>query len=373
MVMKLFEPITVGKFTFKNRLVFAPYETNFATQEGMMTQRHIDHYKKIARGGVGLIVVEGTVVNPNLALRFSPLVMCLNDDKMIPNFQKLAQTIHEEGCKTIVQLEDKSLVATARRPVDLELTEIQALIDYFVKAAVRVQKTGFEGVDFHLAHLYTLADFLSMKANKRTDEYGKGIEGRTKIAVEILQRTRDYVGKDFLIVPRFSGDEFVIGGNTLKQTKVIAKILEEAGADILDISAGGRRDEVHDIPEVSYKMGENSYSAHRSVPFDYMPDGANIYLPEAIKKVVKIPVIAVGKIKTAELAEEILQEGKADLIAMGRQIFCDPDTPRKIKEGREKEVITCLSCRHCTRTIFQSKPIECSQWKKEINQANAPV
>lgn len=146
----------------------------------------------------------------------------------------------------------------------------------------------------------------------------------------------------------------------------MARILEEAGADILDITAGGRRDE-------SDKSGEDFYSAHRSVPREYMPDGVNVYIMEAIKKVTKIPVIAVGKIKTAELAEEILQEGKADLIAMGRQIFADPDFPRKIQEGREKEVITCLSCRYCHRLYFQDKPIECVQRVKESRQAKATI
>lgn len=365
--MKLLEPISIGKFIFKNRLVFPPLETNYATEEGAVTERLLDHYKKIARGGVGLIVVQATNVNPDPALGVTRFVLGIYDDRLILPLQRLAQIIHEEGSIVMMQLVDKSMQARRSKPADLQISEIHKLIDYFVKASVRVQRAGFDGVDFHMAHMYTLADFLSLKANKRLDEYGKGIEGRTKIAVEILQQTREHVGKDFLLVPRFSGDEFVIQGNTLKQTTVVGKILEVSGADILDITAGGRRDETAD------KSGEKSYSAHRSVPRDYMPDGVNIHIMEAIKKVTKIPVIAVGKIKTAEFAEEILREEKADLIAMGRQIFADPDFPRKIQEGREKEVITCLSCRYCHRLYFQDKPIECAQRRKELHVVKAPV
>lgn len=365
--MKLFESITIGKNTLKNRLVFAPYETNYASEEGAVTARQIDHYKRIARGGVGLIVVEATNVNPDPGARAPKFGLGVYADHLIPALQKLAQTIHEERCKVIMQLADKTFLTKGLRPADLQASEIQELIDHFLKASLRVQRAGFDGVDFHMASSYTLAYFLSMQANKRTDGYGKGIEGRTKIAAEIIQRTRELVGRDFLLVPRFSGNEFIMDGNTLKQTKVIAQILQESGADILDVTAGGRREEASSI------RGAGSYSGHRSVPRDYMPDGVNIHLMEGIKKVTKIPVIAVGKIKTAELAEEVLQEGKADLIAMGRQIFADSDFPRKIKEGRDNEVIPCLTCRYCHQLYFQDKPIECVQRTKELQEAQKPM
>jgi len=360
--MKLFEPITIGRLTLRNRLVFAPYETNYATEEGLVTQRQIDHYQKIARGGTGLIVVEASNVNPDLSLRVTPFGLGVYDDKVIAPLQRLSQAIHGEGCKVILQLADKSILAKGITPGDFQVSEIEKLIDYFVKASVRVQKAGFDGVNFHMAHAYTLAHFLSIKSNKRTDAYGKGMEGKSKISVEILKRTRQQVGGDFLLVPRLSGDEFIVEGNTLKQTLVIAKILEETGADMLDISAGGRREETAD------PAGENSYSAHRSVPRDYLPDGVNVYLAEAIKKATQIPVITVGKIKTAALAEEILQNGKADLVAMGRQLFADPDFPKKVQEGMEKEIISCLSCRYCHRVYFKNEPIECVHRVKAARQ-----
>ena len=362
--MKLFEPLEIGKVTLKNRLVFAPYETNYATEEGVITQRQIEHYRKVAGGGVGLVVVEASNVNPDLSSRSTKFLLGIYSDKLISGMEKLARAIHEEGCKTILQIVDKSLLAKGIKPADLEVSEIEKLIEYFVEGAVRGQKAGFDGVDYHMAAMYTVADFLSMKANKRKDDYGEGVEGRTKMASEILRRTRDRVGKDFLLAPRFSGDELVLLGNTLKQTQEIGKLLEAAGADILDITAGGRRDE-------SDKSGEDFYSAHRSVPRDYMPDGVNVYIMEAIKKEVKIPVIAVGKIKTAELAEEILQEGKADLIAMGRQIFADPDFPRKIQVKKGQEVVACLSCRYCHKLYFQDQPIECVHRVKESRQGKA--
>lgn len=364
--MKLFEPLTIGSVTLKNRLVFAPYETNYATEEGEITQRQIDHYRRVAAGGVGLVVVEASNVNPDLSSRSTKFLLGIYNDRLIPDMEKLARTIHAEGCKTILQIVDKSLLAKGLKPADLSVSEIEQLIEYFVEGAVRGQKAGFDGVDYHMAAMYTVADFLSMKANKRKDEYGEGVEGRTKMASEILRRTRERVGRNFLLVPRFSGDELVLLGNTLKQTKAMAKLLEAAGADILDITAGGRRDE-------SDKSGEDFYSAHRSVPREYMPDGVNVYIMEAIKKEVNVPVIAVGKIKTADLAEEILLEGKADLIAMGRQIFADPDFPRKIQVKKGKEVAACLSCRYCHKLYFQDRPIECIHRVKEFRQTKAKV
>jgi 2,4-dienoyl-CoA reductase-like NADH-dependent reductase (Old Yellow Enzyme family) len=350
--MKLLEPISIGKCTLKNRLVFAPYETNYASEEGAASPHQIEHYQKIAKGGVGLIVVEAANVNPDLSVRATHFLLGAYDDKMIPFLEKISEAIHQEGSKTLLQIVDKSLLAKKAKPTDLSISEIGTMIENFVNAAIRAKKAGFDGVDYHWAAMYSIADFLSMHANHRTDDYGKGMEGRTRIAVEILQRTRQVVGNDFLLVPRYSGDELVLRGNTLKQTKEMSKIFESAGADILDITAGGRRDE-------SERSGEEFYSAHRSVPREYMPDGVNVYIMADIKKEVKIPVIAVGKIKTAALAEQILQEGKSDLIAMGRQIFCDPDFPRKVLEGRSSEVVSCLSCRYCHKLYFQDKPIEC--------------
>lgn len=366
MKMKLFEPITIGNVTLKNHLVFASFETNYATEEGVVTQHQIDFYKRMAAGGVGLIVVQAANVNPKLAVRRTRFILGAYDDKLIPGLQKIVEAVHAEGCKVFVQLADKSLTARGVKPSDLPLSEIEDLIDTHVQGTVRAKKAGFDGVDYHMCHVTSVSDFLSMQSNKRTDEYGKGVEGRAKMAVEILRRSREKVGKDFLLAPRFGGDEFVVEGNTLEQTRVIAKLFEKAGADILDVSAGGRRED----PKGD-KAGEHAYSAHRSVPRAYMPDGVNVYIMEAIKREVNIPVIAVGKIRTAQLAEQILQGGKADLIAMGRQLFADHDFPRKVQEGRENEIVTCVSCRYCHRLYFADKPIECALRKKGSGEIKA--
>lgn len=365
--MKLFEPISIGNCTLKNRLVFAPYETNYASEEGVASPRQIEHYQKIAKGGVGLIVVEAANVNPDLSVRGTRFLLGAYEDKLIPHLENISKVIHKENGKVLLQLVDKSLLARKVKPADLSVNEIEQMVERFVNAGIRAKKAGFDGVDYHWAAMYSVADFLSMLANKRTDEYGKGVEGRARIAVEILKKTRPAVGNDFMLVPRYSGDELVLMGNTIKQTKELSKIFEAAGADMLDITAGGRRDE-------SDRTGEEFYSAHRSVPREYMPDGVNAYIMDEIKKEVSIPVIAVGKIKTSALAEEILQQGKADLIAMGRQLFCDPDFPQKVQEGREAEIISCLSCRYCHKLYFQDKPIECvKRVKKQSGETEAMV
>ncbi len=358
----LYQPMKVGPLQLKNRMVFVPFETNYATEDSYPTERHVSFYERIAAGGVGLIIMEAVNVNPKMiATKYG---MGLTDDRYIENFRNMVEQIHLQRIPVVLQIADKSLLNTHRTPEDLTHEEITQLIDYFVQATKRAQKAGFDGVEYHGCHLYTLADLMS-RENTRKDDFGKNLEGRMKMSKEILKRARDLVGKDFALFFRINGDEFIPGANTLKDAMEIAKELEGMGCDAIDISAGGRIEKWWAKME-SGKWGgwSMSYSGSRAIPSQAFPDAANIYLAEGIKKAVTVPVIGAGKIGNAALAEQLLQERKADLIGFGRPIFADPEFPVKSMQGREKEIIRCTWCNHCHKVYTEDKPVDCLLWPR---------
>jgi 2,4-dienoyl-CoA reductase-like NADH-dependent reductase (Old Yellow Enzyme family) len=336
--VKLFESLNIGKVTIQNRLVFAPCDTNYASEEGYPSQRQTEHYVRIAEGGVGLIIIEDTNVN-----------LCIDHDRFILPLSELVEKIHSQGAKVALQLVDMSLRATGKKLADLAVDELHQLVGYFANAAARGREAGFDAVEFHMAHSYTLADFLSKRGNNRQDEYGRDLDGRMKIPLAILKCSRERVGKDFPLLCRINGDEFIAGGNTLLHGAAIAKKLSEEGADAIDVSAGLRRDD-----------GPNTYSALRGVPTNDFPDGCNVHIAEAIKREIEVPVITVGKIRGPQLMEEILQKGKADLVAMARPLIADTYLPKKIKEGKLGDIVKCLCCKTCHALVISGKPLECA-------------
>jgi len=298
-----------------------------------------------------MIIVEAAAVNAHK--RPIKRMLGIYDDSFIPGLRRLVDIIHAEGVKVAQQIVD-ALIAMDKVPADLTLVEIKGIIDDFVAAAVRVREAGFDAVEFHMAHMYTLADFLSKKTNTRQDEYGRDIEGRIKIVEEILGKTRERLGSDYPILCRINGDEFMVGGNTLLHAKIIARRLEELGVDAIDVSAGGRPG-----PE-----GPRSYNSFRTVPNQDWPDGVNAYLAEEIKRVVHLPVITAGKISNPQIAEQILQEKKADIIALGRPLFCDPDFAKKARSGKFQEIIRCRYCNRCMVLVWKGEPVVCvQQWR----------
>jgi NADPH-dependent 2,4-dienoyl-CoA reductase/sulfur reductase-like enzyme len=218
-------------------------------------------------------------------------------------------------------------------PKELSQEEIQKIIEAFGQAARRVKETGADGVEIHMAHGYLIDQFLSPFSNKRTDEYGGDSDRRMKMAVEVLRAVRNQVGSEFTVLCRLSADEYVEGGLKLEDTKEIAKALERNGADALHISAC---------------VAASGYLNH---PPYYADEGVFVHLAQGIKLVVSIPVIAVGRIRTPELANQILEENKADLISMGRALIADPNLPIKALQGKTEEIIPCISCNRCVLSI----------------------
>jgi 2,4-dienoyl-CoA reductase-like NADH-dependent reductase (Old Yellow Enzyme family)/thioredoxin reductase len=327
-----------------------PMATHFAGEDGSVNDRHIAYYLKRIRGGVGYVTFEHTGVLkqgrafPNMAL--------IDSDEHIPPFKRLVDAIHGEGGKIVIQINHAGRQTSAsftgfpivapsaipcpvRKEMPQELTQegIQKIIEAFRQAARRVKETGADGVEIHMAHGYLINQFLSPFSNKRKDEYGGDSERRMRMALEVLRTVRNQVGPDFTVICRLSADEYVEGGLKLEDSKEIAKSLERNGADALHISAC---------------VAASGYLNH---PPYYVEEGIFAHLAQGIKSVVGIPVIAVGRIRTPELANQILKENKADLISMGRALIADPDLPGKAMEGRSEEIIPCISCNRCIQSI----------------------
>ncbi|MBM2832198.1 MAG: NADH:flavin oxidoreductase/NADH oxidase [Dehalococcoidia bacterium] len=342
---KLLEPIDLGGMRLKNRMVMPAMSIGMATDDGYVTERLLDYFEERARGGVGLIIVGYAVVEFPRGLT-GPKRIAVDDDKFLPGLTSLAQRIKQNGAHVALQLNHAGGFAISsfagsmpvapsavicrvggEIPRAMTVDDIQAMKLRFVEGAQRAQKAGFEAVEIHSATGYLLNQFLSPAKNKRTDVYGGDLPNRARFLLEIIAAIREKVGASYPLWVRLNGKEFgVRGGITLEDTSELSRILEKAGCCAINLTHYG-----------------TGYPFHQLVE----PAGSFVYLAEAVKKAVRIPVMAGGRI-TPEVAERALQKGDADLVTMGRQLLADPELPNKVASGRLDEVapcITCLSCR----------------------------
>ena len=356
---RLFSPLTLHTMTLKNRVVMPPMCTDYATIGGAVTDRLIEYYTTRARGGVGLIDVEFAYVHP--AGKVFEHMLGIYDDKLIPGLRRLTDSVHQGGAKIIIQIahggrrghsDITGLTPVAPSPIprlngetpkELSLPEIEDLIQAFILAAARARKAGFDGVMIHLAHAYLLQQFLSPFSNARTDRYGGDLEGRARFPLEIVKGVRRELGDDYPVTCRLCGDEFLKGGFDLAQSIQVAKMLEANGVNAIEVSAGA-----HETGQVI------------TAP-PYYPMGFLSPLSEGIKKAVGIPVGIVGRIHTPDTAEQLLEQGKADLIAVGRGLIADPEWPKKAQGGRPETIRPCISCNQgCSDRMYFQKDISCT-------------
>ncbi len=356
----MFEPVRISNVELRNRLVMPAMNTNYATADGSVTQRGIEYYRERARGGVGLVIVEGAFVHP-LARGLNNQISLTNDDK-IPGLSKLSRAIHAEGAKAAIQLfhggrQGSSAVIGAQSvsasdvpctliretPRPLTLKQIEETIDAFGEATRRIKDGGFDIVEIHAAHGYLVNQFLSPLTNLRKDRYGGDFAGRTRFLLEVIHMIKKKVGVGFPIICRINGDDYFEGGLTLDDAKRIAQVIEKAGVDAIHVSGG-----IYDS-----KNGEST------APM-WLPRGFMVPLAQGIKEVVNIPVIAVGRINDVRLAEEIVEKRQADLVSVGRALIADPEFPRKAMEHRLMEIRPCIACNEgCINMLFLLKPVTC--------------
>ncbi|HHT9127125.1 MAG TPA: FAD-dependent oxidoreductase [Candidatus Brocadiia bacterium] len=363
---KLFSPFKIGSMELKNRIVMPAMETHLCDKEGFVTDELISYYRARAKGGVGYITIENTAVD--LAGKINDGMLCIFDDKYIPGLKRLVDAIHDCGGKfatanlpkarVVIQLSHAGKEALSRftgqqavapsaipspitrqMPRELRVEEIPEIVKKFADGAKRVLTAGADGVEIHMAHGYLVNQFLSPETNLRNDAYGGDTQRRTRFAREIVECIRERVPQDYPVICRISVDEYTETGLRLEESKEIAKILEKAGASAIHASAC------------------NSTSAFYNIPCYYLEEGCFVSLAEGIKSAVNVPVIAVGRIMSPELAEDILQENKADLVTMGRALIADSELPNKVKENRLDDIKPCGSCNRCIESIIQDRLI----------------
>lgn len=341
--MKVFEPIHIGNLELKNRMIVSAMVTNYCTPDGMATEKYISYHEHKAKGGWGLIITEDYAVTPKAGgfVRLPGLW----EDSQIKSHKKLTERVHAAGGKIAAQIyhagRETSSAVTGEQPVapsavrepsmpetprELTVKEIHELVERFGDCALRAKKAGFDAVELHGAHGYLVGAFASPFSNKRSDEYGGTIRNRARFGMEIIRNIKEKCGKDYPVIYRMSVVEYVPGGLEQEESKVLAKLMEEAGADCIHCSQGVYA------------------STHVIIPPAVVPRAAFVDNAAGIKSAVSVPVIAVGRINDVEVAESVLESGKADLVTMARASLADPDMPVKVKEGRADEVIRCIGC-----------------------------
>jgi 2,4-dienoyl-CoA reductase-like NADH-dependent reductase (Old Yellow Enzyme family) len=342
MLEAVFKPLEVRGVTIPNRIVFPAVQTNYATEAGFVTERVMRFYREIARGGAGLTVVGCIAISKDGAGATN--VLQLTDERHVEGLTNLFQEVKSYGTITAAQLihfgrqtlsaiTGHPLVAASaipcpvmqEAPRELSEEEIRRIEDDFARAALRAKTAGADMIEIHAAFGYLLGGFLSSYSNTRADRYGGDLENRTRIVREVIEKVRSAVGA-MPIGCRICAEEFVEGGLTLEETKKIAPLLVDAGIDLISVAAGVYQSMNHMVP--TKEMGE----------------GVHVPLAAGIKEVVDVPVICAGNILNLQLADALIAEGKADLVALGRAQVADPYLVTKTRNGLLDSIVACDGC-----------------------------
>jgi 2,4-dienoyl-CoA reductase-like NADH-dependent reductase (Old Yellow Enzyme family) len=370
--MLLFDAYKVNSMELPNRLVLPAMVTRLSGEDGFVNKDIRDRYLRFAHGEVGLIVIEAMGIHDT---RSGPLLR-LSRDEFIPGLADLAKAIHDcSPSKVVPQIIHFLKVARSgwrQKIKDLSMEEIHAIVDEYAAAAGRARQAGFDGVELHMAHAYTVSSFLSLR-NARNDEYGRSLENRMRLMSEIICSVRKTIGEDFPLGIRFDGEECIKNGYTVNDSRQMALRMAQLGVDWISVSAGGKfEDAIHKPGQPLYPY--TGYSGDRCMPSAHYPDLANVPVTEAIRKYVHehgftTPVIATGKIRTAEQAEKILREKRADLVGMARALLADPDLPKKARKGQSRNIIRCTYGNVCKNLDENFHKVTCVLWPKGSLQA----
>ena len=346
----LFQPIHIGSMVVKNRIAMAPMTTDYGNDDQTPSEKLVAYLEARAAGGVGLITME--VCTVDVEHRYLQRSLTLGDDKYIDSHKELIARLHKHGAKVQPQITHpgpESIIsffsgqqAVGPSPVvspvwgtacrELGIDEIPVIIEQYAQAARRAQAAGYDGIELHAAHSYHLiGSFLSPFRNKRRDAYaGHKFEGRTRLILEVVAAMRSAVTEGFPITVRLAGYERIPGGREIDDTQRLAPLLVAAGASAFHIS-GGATDKLVSQIVASSAAGY----------------GFNTALAEAVKRVVTVPVMVVGRIQTPAQAEAVLTSGAADMVVLGRQMLADPEWVNKTSIGKAASIRRCISCENC--------------------------
>ena len=383
-MMKLFEPGTIGNLTVKNRIIMDSMNIQLLVpiDEGPFSERAIDFYVARAKGGVGMI--KTVFMRPNRRLEFSIGEPVVDSERCVSWLNDLAEAVHDYGTKVCVQLSpglgripvpkpglpNGGLVGPSPLPSfrdrngnmpplgpgrypaqgedcvltrELTVEEIEQLIKDFEFSSRIIRLADFDAIEIHGHQGYLLDQFMTSLWNKRTDKYGGDLEGRLRLGMELIEAVKRGAGEDFPILYKFPLTHYMEGGRDVEEGLEIARRLEAAGVSALTINGG------------CYE------TYNRAQPPTTQPRGCNVPLAEMTKNAVDIPIVSSGKLGYPELAEKVIQDGKADFIALGRYLLADPDWPNKVREGRTEDIRPCLGCHEgCIGRVRKYQHIGCA-------------
>lgn len=357
----MFKPINIGVVTVPNRFVVPPMGNNFANTDGSMSERSAAYYEARAKGGFGLITIESTVVYKQA--KGGPRKPCLFSDEVVPSFKRVADACHAYGAKVSIQLQHagpegnskltgyplkaaSAIAPSAGReiPEAMPTEEVYRLIECYGDAARRAQLAGIDMVEVHCAHGYLVSTFISARTNKRTDEFGGCFENRMRLPRLIIENIRKKTGGNMPILCRINARDEGDGGVDVHDAAAIAAYLEQVcGVDAIHVT---RSIHIHDefmwAPNITH-------------------GGFNAELGAEIKRAVSVPVILVGRFTEPQYAELLVKQGRADLIAFGRQSIADPELPNKARNGQLEKLTPCIACLlGCVPNMLQGRPITCA-------------
>ena len=355
---RLFSPYKIKNISLHNRIVMPALASFLIGNDGSISDATVEHYRLRAAGGPAMVIMEACAVSPEGVVSAHQAV--IHDDRFIEGLAKIARAMKEEGSVPAIQIHhggrQTSVKIINRKPLapsplpcptirgevePLTIKGIQQLVQKFGDAAQRAHQAGFELIEIHGAHGYLVNQFLSKFSNIREDGYGGDTAGRARFAREIIEEVRKRVGYGIPISFKISAEEYVDSGLTTEESIEILKLLVQAGADVVQVSAG------NDVtPEwICQPM--------------FMEKACLVESACQVKRALNVPVMAVGRINDPQIANDIIEQDKADLVCIGRGLLADPEMPKKALEGRLDEIRTCIACNTCMQSIFKKGRIEC--------------
>ncbi|MCH6231640.1 FAD-dependent oxidoreductase [Microbacterium sp. CFH 31415] len=352
---RLFTPIDVGPMRVRNRVVSTAHLTNFAA-DGLPTVRHREYWRAKARGGVGLIITEGSLVHPSSRTPDTKFIELWRDEVVGP-LREIGAAVRAEGAALVAQLNHMGVGWTASpwmrpngmRAHGMTRVEIDEVVAGFAAAARRIREAGLDGIEIHAAHGYPIEQFLSPLTNRRSDEYGGSEAARMRMLIDVIRAVRLAAGPDLAVGIRVGGDQFTPGGLDLDDMRrIVPEVLAQAPVDFVNVSF--------------YRNHRFGPGGNSIVPM-YVPEGRFVDLAQGIKEVVDVPVFCVNRIVDPRMAEEILTAGQADMVAMTRAHIADPELSRKAAEGRFDEIRPCIGVNEgCLGQVMSgaASPLTCA-------------
>lgn len=381
---KLLEPARIGKLKLRNRLIKTASGTSFIEPTGFVSDRMIAYYENLAKGGVGLLIVESCGVEYPLGVQHPPVQLRLDEDKYIPSYQRLTDAVHKHGCPVFIQFQHAGPWNPTRKlpkrdtrassalsaeelpggsfdvPRGLSHEEVFKYIDIWVSAMERAAKAGFDGCEVNGSSCHFINTFFSRIWNKRTDEYGpQSPENRARFMCDVIRTAKKKIGGDFAVTCLYNVAEYNHPlATTFEEGVGFAGYLETAGADAIQVRAHDYFHRDGMLHPDKFVYPELPPNPPKDLDWSRHGKGAWVPLAAAVKKTVSVPVFCAGRLDPV-MGENFLRQGKLDFVGMTRRLLADPELPNKVMDGRLEDITPCIACLHCMDVRNKNKAVEC--------------